>query len=163
MQAAKELTQLEPFVVEGKSAQSFYSDPISLGPRTAGGNLDIARSADDALPYTVYGRSQILRSGVVDLNEFLQRELLDTNAAVLPPEQNGGTDSFIASSTNLNLRGYGSEETVILVNGRRLPEVVTQGANNGVQPPDVNFIPLRLVQQVEVLSASASALYTGNP
>ncbi|MCC5023507.1 MAG: TonB-dependent receptor plug domain-containing protein [Candidatus Synoicihabitans palmerolidicus] len=55
---------------------------------------------------------------------------------------------------------------MVLVNGRRLPEVLTsvgsQGASNGYQPPDVNFIPLSLVQQVQVLPASASALYSGN-
>ena len=78
-----------------------------------------------------------------------------------PPEQNGQAASFVSGSTNLNLRGFGSDQTVVLINGRRLPEVLT--ATSGVQPPDVNLIPVGLVQRVEVLPSSASALYSGNP
>ncbi|HUL54375.1 MAG TPA: TonB-dependent receptor plug domain-containing protein, partial [Opitutaceae bacterium] len=133
-----------------------------LGPRVAAGNLDLPRTADDALPYTIYTRSQIVRSGVVNLNEFLQRELVDSDSTTLSPDQNGKASSYVAGSTNLNLRGYGDEGTVVLVNGRRLPEVVTSNRANTL-PPDVNFVPLSLVQQIEVLPASAASLYSGNP
>jgi outer membrane receptor protein involved in Fe transport len=50
---------------------------------------------------------------------------------------------------------------VILVNGRRLPETLQQ-ETGFLGPPDVNFIPLSLIQQVEVLPVSASAMYNGN-
>lgn len=162
LHAAQGLAQLEPFVVRDKSGRNglFEREAKLLPPRTAVGNLDLRRTEDDVLAYTVYDRRQLVRSGVVNLNEFLQRELLDSDAATRPPEQDGGRDSFISSSTNLSLRGYGTEETVILVNGRRLPEILYSGATP--QLPDVNFIPLSLVQQVEVLPVSASALYTGN-
>ncbi len=155
-------TQLAPFVVldqAGKKNSLDRSD-AHLAPRTAGGNLDLARTESDALPFTVYNRDQIARSGVVNLNEFLQRELLDADAGTRPPEQNGTKPTFEAGSTNLNLRGYGADQTIVLVNGRRLPEVLTSGS--GTLPPDVNFIPLSLVQQVEVLPISAASLYTGN-
>ena len=126
---------------------------------SATGNLDLPRTVNDALPYEIYDRAQIARSGVIDLNEFLQRVVLESDAGIHPPEQNGAQDSFVAGSTNLNLRGYGADETVVLVNGRRLPEVLTNVG--GTLPPDVNFIPLSMVQQVEVLPVSASALYNG--
>ena len=35
----------------------------------------------------IFNRTQISRSGVVNLNEFLQRELIDSSAAILPPEK----------------------------------------------------------------------------
>ncbi|HUR59611.1 MAG TPA: carboxypeptidase regulatory-like domain-containing protein [Opitutaceae bacterium] len=160
---ANDPERLAPFVVQDTSDRrmpfDYERDPN--GPRLAAGNLDLRRTENGPLPYTVYNRSQIARSGVVNLNEFLQRELLDSDAATRPPEQDGTQPSFVAGSSNLSLRGYGADETVILVNGRRLPEVLTSG--QGALPPDVNFIPLSLVQQVEVLPISASALYSGNP
>jgi iron complex outermembrane receptor protein len=160
--AMSEPIHLEPYVVEDKSAwtQPFESNTTDLPPRTATGNVDLRRSMDDALPFTIYTRDQLAHSGVVSLNEFLQRELLDSNVAQPPPDQDGSQPLYLAGSTNLSLRGYSNEETVVLVNGRRLPEFVTSGSRT--LPPDVNFIPLSLVQQVQVMPVSASALYGGS-
>ena len=156
---------LAPFVVESHVDRARFADRSELEtpPRNATGNLDLVRTANDAIAYTVFDRDQISRSGVVTLNEFLQRELLDTNSASRAPEQDASADAklFSAGNNNLSLRGYTSDETVVLVNGRSLPEVYIGAAS--AQPPDVNLIPLSLVQQVEVLPASASSLYTGNP
>jgi len=161
---ADEVTHLAPYVVTGESDRGrlFDGSGAYLGPRTAAGNLDLPRTANDALPFAVYGRQQIQSSGVVNLNEFLQRELVDSDAGTAPPDASGSASSYIDGSTNLNLRGYGDDETVVLVNGRRLPELVTSGGASTL-PPDVNYIPLSLVQQIEVLPSSAASLYTGNP
>ncbi|HVU35536.1 MAG TPA: TonB-dependent receptor plug domain-containing protein [Opitutaceae bacterium] len=162
LQRIEDPTRLEPFVVEGQTNGHVldHSDAL-FAPRTAGGNLDLPRTESDPLPYMIFNRTQIARSGVVNLNEFLQRELIDASASTLPPEQDPNADSFLVGSNNLGLRGYSDEETVILVNGRPLPEVLISGQNS-VRPPDVNFIPLSLVQQVEVLPVSAASLYSGN-
>ncbi len=168
LRPAHETTELAPVIVEGHLNRRGPLDPgpTIWGPRRAGGNLDLTRTLNDALPFIIYDRDRITRSGVVNLNDFLRRELLDTDASALPPEQNGGGDLIASGSSNLNLRGFASDETVVLVNGRRLPEILTNtklsGDRGGYQPPDVNFIPLSLVQQVQVLPASASALYSGN-
>ena len=165
LQPALELERLEPYVVRGRSARLRPLDDSAalLGPRRATGNLDLPRREDDALPYAVYPREQITRSGVVALNEFLQRAVLEGDAAARPPEQSGsfGANEGLAGSSNLRLRGYEENETVILINGRRLPEVQT--SVTATLPADVNFIPLSLIQQVEVLPASAAAIYSGNP
>jgi iron complex outermembrane receptor protein len=169
LQANDELILLAPQVVEGKFHRRWKSgDSEDYRPQRATGNLDLPRSVDDALPFTMYDREQISRSGVVNLNEFLQRNVLDGNAAARPPEQGGSAGQgnealYSTGSSNLNLRGYGADETIILVNGRRLPEIVTSGRDAAPPPPDVNFIPLTLVERVEVLPVSASALYSGNP
>lgn len=163
MEKAEDPSQMAPFVVEATADRytAFQRERAPHGPRSAIGNLDLARTENSALPYTIYDRNQISRSGVVNLNDFLQRELLDADTGTRPPEQDGTQPVYVAGSSNLRLRGYSADETVILVNGRRLPEVLTSG--DPAMPPDVNFIPLNLVQQVEVLPVSASALYTGNP
>lgn len=164
MQKADDPTRLEPYIVHDRSGrdEAFDRSRTPLMPQTATGNLDLSRTENDAVPYTIFDRKQITRSGVVNLNEFLQREILEGNASVRTPEQDGGADSFRAGSTNLDLRGFGSDETVVLVNGRRLPEVLTSQGAPAI-PPDVSLIPVSLVEQIEVLPVSASALYTGNP
>jgi outer membrane receptor protein involved in Fe transport len=161
---AEEITQLDPFVV---TAQSERLGPIARGaallaPRTAAGNLDLPRSENGVLAYRIYNRELIERSGVVNLNTFLQRELLDSDAATRPPEQDGSQSAFTTASTNLNLRSFGTDATVVLLNGRRLPESPPAPGTSALGAPDLNFIPLSLVQQVEVLPVSASALYSGN-
>jgi outer membrane receptor protein involved in Fe transport len=162
---------LEPFVVEAKSALPgplMENEPIPA-PRTAIGDLDQPRTETGSLEYTVFTRDQIARSGVVNLNEFLQRQILDSDATTLPPEQNASVASFVSGSSNLNFGGFGADATIVLVDGRRLPEIVTAyppgGSPNGVTPPqpDVNVIPLNLIERVEVLPVSASALYSGSP
>ncbi|MGH7944441.1 MAG: TonB-dependent receptor domain-containing protein, partial [Opitutaceae bacterium] len=157
-------SRLAPYVVKDRTTRRdpFDRSEAEYGPRTAGSILDLARTENDALPFNIYNRDQIARSGVVNLNEFLQRELLDADGSTPPPEQDGLAPTFSAGSTNLNLRGFGADQTIVLVNGRRLPEALANGSGNSSQTPDVNFIPLSLVQQVEVLPISAASLYSGN-
>lgn len=160
LRAAADITVLDPYVVTERNDRLPIGEGAGAAPRRAGGNLDLPRTVDNALPFTVFTREQIVRSGVVQLNDFLQRELLESNVSP-PPEQNSSAGSIVSGSSNLQLRGYGSDETVILVNGRRLPETFTQTPGH-LGTPDVNLVPLSLVQQIEVLPTSASALYSGN-
>ena len=102
------------------------------------------------------------------MNEFLKRELLDSlTLQRFPPEENARTGAFASGSQNLNLRGYGADETIVLVDGRRLPELVTALPANLTSPSapqsDVNVVPLNLIERIEVLPASASAIYSGSP
>ena len=170
IKVASDPGKLEPYVVQGQAAPSgpLADEEATQVPRTAIGNVDQPRSENDALDYTVFTRDQITRSGVVDVNEFLERQILDSDAATLPPERNGSAGAYASGSTNLSLRGYGADETIILVNGRRLPEVVTAlpaDLAQGPQAPqaDVNVIPLNLIERIEVLPVSASAIYSGSP
>jgi len=161
LQPSSEVTVLEPYVVRAESSALRTARDAALVARRAAGNLDLPRTEDDALPYAVYTREQIARSGVVDLNQFLQRELLDSDTAAGPPERNASASLFVTGSDFLRLRGFETDETVIFVNGRRLPETL-QSATGRLAAPDVNVIPLGLIQQIEVLPVSASALYGGN-
>lgn len=164
LQASDEITRLDPYVVEGKNRRlgAVARGEALLIPRKAGGNLDLPRTENGALPYRIYNREQIERSGVVNLNAFLQRALLDSDAATRPPEQSGMNDAFTTGSSNLNLRGFGTDATIVLLNGRRLPESPPPPGSSQLGAPDLNFVPLSLVQQIEVLPVSASALYSGN-
>lgn len=56
----------------------------------------------------------------------------------------------------LDLRGLGSERTLVLVNGRR--HVAGDILSTGVSP-DVNTIPTDLIERVDVLTGGASSVY----
>lgn len=160
LQVADDVTVLDPYVVHERNDRLPIGEGVGAAPRRAAGNLDLPRTEDNALPFTIFTREQITRSGVVQLNEFLQREILESTTA-RPPEQDGTASGISSGSSNLRMRGYESDETVVLVNGRRLPETFTRDTGQ-LGAPDVNLVPLALVQQIEVLPASASALYSGN-
>jgi len=64
-------------------------------------------------------------------------------------------------NTSLNLRGIGSGNTLVLVNGRRLaPHPISQ-AEGGVPSlaVNVNQLPVAAIKRVEVLRDGASAIY----
>jgi len=65
-------------------------------------------------------------------------------------ETSGSNNAGIAT---VNLRGLGSENTLVLLNGQRLPTDATAGA------VDLNLIPMAAVERVEVLKDGASAIY----
>jgi outer membrane receptor protein involved in Fe transport len=54
---------------------------------------------------------------------------------------------------NINLRGLGTQRTLVLMNGRR---VVPSNSDGTV---DINILPTPLIQNVEVISGGASAAY----
>lgn len=63
-----------------------------------------------------------------------------------------GTNSFYASG--VNLRGLGSDATLVLINGRRLA-----GTGNKGDFADVSTIPTSAIARIDVLLDGASALY----
>ena len=74
------------------------------------------------------------------------------------PQAFGAQGSNLANgatgTASVNLRGLGSERTLVLLNGRRLP----YGSLN-TPAADINFIPSQLVEQVDILTGGASATY----
>ncbi|MBB4841476.1 outer membrane receptor protein involved in Fe transport [Sphingomonas kyeonggiensis] len=64
------------------------------------------------------------------------------------------TTQNIGLGTSANLRGLGSDATLTLVNGRRLPGSGGQG-----DFADISLIPLAAVERIEILTDGASALY----
>ncbi|MBP8256952.1 MAG: TonB-dependent receptor, partial [Opitutaceae bacterium] len=61
--------------------------------------------------------------------------------------------------SGVNLRGLGTNQTLILLDGRRLP-LRSSGAGSTSQA-DVNGIPMRMIERIEVLPSTASGIYGG--
>ena len=73
----------------------------------------------------------------------------NSNATEAPPT--GGT-----GSSNINLRGLGAERTLVLLNGRRFGPSGVRGAP---AQPDINLLPLSIIERVEIITEGASSVY----
>ncbi len=119
-------------------------------------NTDIRRTEDDVQPYVVFDAEEIGRSMAPDLETFL-RTRLPMNQSRISAGQSmlGATTS---TSSSIDLRGLGDDQTLILVNGRRMPGPAT---SNGFLQPDINGIPPSAVERIEILPSTAGGIYGG--
>ena len=112
---------------------------------------------------TVFNRAEIERSGATRLDDFLRRLPQNLNApnnvgAGFTPSGFGeptfglGDNEFAGSS--INLRGLGSQYTLILINGRR----PARGGQFGTIA-DISNIPIDSIERIEILFDGAAAIY----
>ena len=67
-----------------------------------------------------------------------------------------GSSASTGGVSSVSLRGLGSQRTLVLLDGQRLPG---GGTITDSTTPDINSIPLAAVERVEVLKDGASAVY----
>lgn len=132
------------------------SELLVLGRRNL--NTGIRRTRDDIQPYDVALDETIRTSGAGDIEGFMRQAMpADAQSASLvqAPVANAAS-----ARSRIVLLGLGSGQTLVLVDGRRLPSVPdTVGAGAGFAQADVNGIPLAAIERIEVLTAAAGALY----
>jgi iron complex outermembrane receptor protein len=122
-------------------------------------NTDVTRTEDDVQPYTIFRSEQIQQSGATNVEDFLKQQLTMNTAGATNSQANASAGvSPFGTTSSINLRGLGSNETLILIDGRRTAGVSIRGA--GYQA-DINGIPLSAIERIEVLPSSASAIYGG--
>jgi len=117
-----------------------------------------------AAPLQVYDPSAASQIGIASITDLLQRSTivngdqlngtLNTNSgnsnASSPPAPGG------VGSANVGLRGLGPERTLILVNGRRMG---SSGVRGAPAQPDINLLPINMVERIEVITEGASSVY----
>lgn len=132
------------------------SEILVLGRRNL--NTGIRRTRDDIQPYDVALEETIRHAGDLDVEGFIRRTMpADAQAGALT--QSPAANSASARS-RIDLLGLGGDQTLVLVDGRRLPSAPEAvGAGAGFIQADVNGIPLAAVERIEVLTAAAGALY----
>ncbi len=118
-------------------------------------NTDIRRTEDDVQPYVVFDAEEIGRSMETDLDTFL-RTRLPMNQSRSSANQHVLSDR--GNQSTIDLRGLGADQTLILVNGRRMPGVATSA---DFSQPDINGIPLSAVERIEILPSTAGGIYGG--
>ena len=118
-------------------------------------NVDVRRTSDDIQPYVVFDAKQLQNTGAQNVEDFLQSRL-PMNASSSTQSQAGPS---VTPSGRLDLRGLGTDETLILVDGRRLPGVST---GDSFGQPNINGISISQIERIEVLPATASGIYGGS-
>ncbi|WP_374469629.1 TonB-dependent receptor [Phenylobacterium sp.] len=115
------------------------------------------RGGSPAAPVVSLDRDALERTGHATVAAALQTlpqnfSGQSTEGTVTTRADGLGTNS--GYGTSVNLRGLGSDATLVLVNGRRMA-----GAGNKGDFTDLSSIPTIAVERVEVLLDGASALY----
>jgi len=118
-------------------------------------NVDAPRTVNDVQPYMIYNAKIIEESGAINMEDFLRANLTMVNEA-LP---NAGNTTSYGASSNIQLRGLSGTQTLVLVDGRRLPNVYVAGSE---YQADLNGIPMSAIDRIEVLPSSASGIYGGS-
>lgn len=123
-------------------------------------NMDIKRTRDDAQPYVVFESETIEQSGIGTLEDFLLQRLpmVTSRAPRSRPSSATSPSAINGQGSIISLRGLSSEQTLILVDGRR-----TSGPMIGTSlfQTDLNGIPMSAIERIEVLPSTASAIYGG--
>ncbi|MGB6135783.1 MAG: TonB-dependent receptor [Shewanella sp.] len=105
---------------------------------------------ETASPVTVISAESIRAEGFTSVDELLQAQTSMAGAA-LGSSSNNGSDGV----AQVDLRGMGSQRTLVLLNGRRMVNSGS-GADSSV---DLNSIPVAMIARVEILKDGASAVY----
>jgi outer membrane receptor protein involved in Fe transport len=99
-------------------------------------------------PVTVMSAEEIKLSGFSRVEDVLN-QLPQIEAAESSFLANGAT-----GTATVDLRGLGSNRTLVLINGRRM-----QAGSITSQVADINQIPASLIKRVDVLTGGAAAVY----
>lgn len=112
----------------------------------------IKRSINDetALPVTIIDVKSLRETGVTSVEEAMNT--LASNQTSQGSSQSIGSGT--GGKASANLRGLGSNKTLVLLNGRRMASFAFDSAS-----VDLNAIPLAAIERIEVLRDGASAIY----
>ena len=145
----------EPIGDQSNTAESEAQPASADATETAPGELIVVTGSrirspnlESASPITVVNSEEFKQTGTTRV-EDLVNSLPQVFAGQGSNIANGGT-----GTATLDLRGLGSERTLVLVNGRRLVpgDPITSAA-------DINVIPAALIKRVDVLTGGASSVY----
>jgi iron complex outermembrane receptor protein len=107
-------------------------------------------------PVTVVTAEQIKSAGFTSVPDVLRS--LSQNSGSVQGQQNTTGAQSTPGAQAVDLRGLGPNHTLVLVNGRRIADfpLPLNGRSNFT---DVGNIPLGMIDRIEVLTGSASAVY----
>ncbi|MEP7329010.1 MAG: TonB-dependent receptor [Betaproteobacteria bacterium] len=133
------------------AAGSVFAQDIKVN--VTGSNIKRVDS-ETAAPIETITREDIQKSGLQTISDVVRSITANNNGSVSSAFTNG----FSAGGSGVSLRGLGPNNTLVLLNGRRM-------ANYGLADdghasyPDLQQIPFDAVERIEVLKDGASAIY----
>ncbi|WP_235357421.1 TonB-dependent siderophore receptor [Arsukibacterium sp. MJ3] len=111
---------------------------------------------EGASPIDIISRDEIAKSGFSNLQQLLERTPVAGTGTFSTRGNN--QDSTANGGAAISLRGFGSDATLVLINGRRV--AVSAFAENIANSfVDINSIPVAAIERIEILKDGASAVY----
>jgi len=147
-----------------REAIDYYQQPldqlihIETPAKAEVGSRAGARDAlESEVPVDVITAAQLESSGYTELSKALMKLIPGFNSP--RPTGHDGTDH----APPFTLRGLNPDQVLVLVNGRRLHQSALLNVNisvgRGTSGVDINTIPLRAIERIEVLRDGAAAQY----
>lgn len=142
--------------IASEDAGAEIEELVVVGSQIRGAQIN------SALPVSVVGRDAIAATGAVSADELF-RAIPEAGDITFNGTFLGGTNSNAARGdvSTVSLRGLAQGNTLLLLNGRRTVEHPTSQTDNGtpVFGYNVNALPVKGLQRVEILKDGAAALY----
>ncbi|WP_194438146.1 TonB-dependent receptor domain-containing protein [Vibrio fluminensis] len=130
---------------------------VTVGSLLSYAPYSLAETADETVVVTANRFEQPIQDVTASITVIDRHEIEDIQAKSIVDilkrvpgieiTQNGGR----GQNASIYMRGYNSDQVLVLVDGVRI-----QGASGGVS---FNYIPVNLIEQVEVIRGASSALY----
>jgi len=105
-------------------------------------------TVEGASPIVTVTRKELDKSGYNSVSDVLR----DAGSSSFGSKREA-SGSNAAGVATVDLRGLGASNTLVLLNGQRLPSDAVMGA------VDLNMIPMAAIERVEILKDGASAIY----
>lgn len=135
----------------GKPVSSSTFDTVTV----TGSRIPRAQIEGPA-PITVMTAKEIKANGFGSVPDVLRA--MTQNGGETQSQQSGSGADFSPGAQQVDLRGLGPNHTLVLVNGRRIADfpMPFKGRSNFT---DVSNIPVGMIDRIEILTGSASAVY----
>lgn len=139
---------------QAEVAMAETTDDADADPILVTGSRIRTKTIDAPAPVSVVPASEILgKTGRTSLGDELN-ELPQFRSTLSQASSTGNQPPSQVGLNQLDLRGLGTSRTLVLQNGRR-----HVAGSQVVSQPDVNAIPIELLDHVEILTGGASAVY----
>jgi outer membrane receptor protein involved in Fe transport len=106
-------------------------------------------------PVSVLGADELNALNTVNVADAVN-VLPAFSGSASPRSANGNLSSGATGVSQLNLRGMGTNRTLVLLDGKRY---INAAITSGNSAPDVNSFPNALIERVDVVTGGASAAY----
>jgi outer membrane receptor protein involved in Fe transport len=145
--ASSTLLAMAPAFAQDSAEEEVLETVVITGSRIARPNLD------STVPVTSVSADDIFSTG-----DLAVGDLLNDLPALRSTYAQSNSQRFLGTTglNLLDLRGLGTQRTLVLVNGRR--HVGADILNNAVSP-DVNTFPSDLIERIDVVTGGSSAVY----
>jgi outer membrane receptor protein involved in Fe transport len=139
----------------GAHAQTAAAEPAAVDEVVVTGSRIVRDGYEAPTPTTVATTAELAITAPANISEGLNKLPIFQGSGGLGGTggRGVGQGSQIGAGTFLDLRNFGSERTLILLDGRRVAPTTFDGR------VDVNSLPQALVQRVDVVTGGASAVY----